>query len=181
MTDAKPPLPGFQQPLDDQLSKSVEFNIIFSTTNCCWTFPWAPVGWRSVDIPVWTSGTRTHSPKQEPGKLEYFCLFCGNTASDSKMAKKFVAKPLKTGAISGEIHLIFKALLFYTGTNARSSGNIPKVHEAFQRVWNHFRMIYMFGKRPGSQAPSAFDLDTAPALIYSLIYNVCFLHNFKLE
>lgn len=86
------------------------------------------------------------------------------------MAKKFVAKPLEMGAISGEIHLIFKALLFYAGINARSSGNVPKVHEAFQRVWNHFRMIYMFGKGPGSPAPSAFDPDTAPALIYSLIY-----------
>lgn len=120
------------------------------------------------------------SPKQNPAKLEYFCLFCGNTAS--KMAKKFEAKPLKMGAISGEIHLIFKALLFYAGTNARSSGNIPKVHEAFQRVWNHFRMIYMFGKGPGSQVPSAFDPDTAPALIYPLIYNMWgFLRIFKSE
>lgn len=172
--------PGLQQPLDYQLSKSVEFNVVFSITDCCWTFPWAPVGWRSVSIPVWTTNTGTHSPKQDPGKLDCFCLFCGNTASDSKISKKFEAKPLKMGTISGEIHLIFKALLFYTGTNARSSGNIPKVHEAFQRVWNHFRMIYMFGKGPGSQAPSAFDPDTASALIYPLIYNVwgfCLISN----
>lgn len=42
-------------------------------------------------------------------------------------------------------------------------------------------MIYVFGEKPGSQAPSGSDLDRAPSLIYAVIYTTRFLHNCKSE
>lgn len=63
-------------------------------------------------------------PKQKTELcIEHFCLFYLSAVSHSQVVNKFVAKTFLSN---------FKELLFYTGTNAKSAGNIPKFHEAFQ-------------------------------------------------
>lgn len=46
---------------------------------------------------------------------------------------------------------------------ASAAGSVPKVYGASRRAWNRFRMIYGFGREPGSQAPSACDPGKAQA------------------